>query len=295
MNLKSMRSFGIASVITALGWVCGTTALSRQNLSVDVRMVEVYVSVSDSKANQVQHLQKNDFEVYEDGIKQNVELFESQAAGMNIALLIDTTGSMMQQLPYVKNAVVELLTLLNADDQVGLFSFSDRLTTLQPFTKNRNAVLSSLLKTRASGATALYDSMAQLSRDLSKSGGKKAILLFTDGKDNASVLTIESAVSTIRRIAVPVYSIAEGELLQDRTVLNRLKEISETTNGVAFEARKLDDLRDIFGRIGKDLQHLYLLGYYSSNPDPKTEWRRISVRLPQHAQLKLRAKEGYWR
>jgi VWFA-related protein len=178
---------------------------------------------------------------------------------------------------------------------VGLFSFSNRLTILQPFTKNRDVVLSALFKTRASGGTALYDSMAQLSRSLSKSPGKKAILLFTDGKDNASVLTIESAVSSIRRIAVPVYTIAEGELLQDRTVLNRLKEISETTNGVAFEARKPGDLRDIFGRIGKDLQHLYLLGYYSSNQDPKTEWRRISVRLPKHAQLKLRAKEGYWK
>lgn len=130
---------------------------------------------------------------------------------------------------------------------------------------------------------------------MSKSGGKKAILLFTDGRDNASVLTIESAVSTVRRIGVPIYTVAEGELLQDRAVLNRLKEISETTNGVAFEARKSDDLRDIFGRIGKDLQHLYLLGYYSTNPDQKTEWRRISVRLPQHTQLKLRAKEGYWR
>ena len=68
------------------------------------------------------------------------------------------------------------------DDSVGLFSFSDRLTTLQPFTKDRNAILSSLLKTRASGATALDDSMADFSRDLSKSGGKKAILLFTDGR-----------------------------------------------------------------------------------------------------------------
>ena len=131
------------------------------------------------------------------------------------------------------------------------FLFSDRLTTLQPFTKDRNAILSSLLKTRASGATALYDSMAQLSRDLSKSGGKKAILLFTDGRDNASVLTIDSAVSTIRRIGVPIYTVAEGELLQDRAVLTRLKEISESTNGVPFEARKAEDLRDIFSKIGK--------------------------------------------
>jgi Ca-activated chloride channel family protein len=290
-----MKTLAIITGTIALAVACAAIAASRQILSVNVQMVEVYASVFDGKANRVQHLQKDDFQVLEDGVRQKVELFESQAAGMNVALLIDTTGSMVQQLPYVKNAVVELLSLIDADDSVGLFTFSDRLTPLQPFTKDRNAIVSSLLKTRASGATALYDSMAQLSRDLSKSGGKKAILLFTDGRDNASVLTIESAVSTIRRIGVPIYTVAEGELLQDRAVLNRLKEISETTNGVAFEARKVEDLRDIFNKIGKDLQHLYLLGYYPTNTDPKSEWRRISVRLPQHAQFKIRAKEGYWK
>jgi VWFA-related protein len=295
MSRRLMKCLGIACGIIALGWIGVAVSLSQQTLSVNVQMVEVYVSVSDSKANQVQHLEKSDFEVLEDGVKQNVELFEPQSAGMNIALLIDTTGSMLQQLPYVKNAVIELLSLVGADNDVGLFSFSNRLTTLQPFTKDRNAVLSALLKTKASGSTALYDAMAQLARDLSKSGGKKAILLFTDGNDNTSVLTVESAVSIIRRIGVPIYTVAEGDLLKDHGALTRLKEISETTNGVAFESRKPDDLRDIFGRIGKDLQHLYLLGYYSSNADQKAEWRKISVRLPKNTQLKLRAKEGYWR
>jgi len=64
---------------------------------------------------------------------------------------------------------------------------------------------------------------------------------------------------------------------------------------VAFEARKPDDLRDIFTRIGRDLQHLYLLGYYSTNPDAKSAWRQITVRLPEHSSFRLRAKEGYWK
>jgi hypothetical protein len=178
----------------------------------------------------------------------------------------------------VKNAVAELLTQIGSDDRVGLFSLSNRLTTLQKFTTDRNAVLSTLLNVRPSGQTALYDSMAQLARDRFRDGGKKVILMFTDGLDNASVLTIESAVTNVRRIGVPIYAVAQGEILQNREVLKRLKEISESTNGVAFEAKKPDDLREIFSTIGRDLQHLYLLGYYSSSPDTREEWRKINVK-----------------
>lgn len=294
INPHGKTSVVLASAVAML-LTPAVIAVSRQTLSVDVRIVEVYVSVFDGKGNPVQQLEKGDFEVLEEGSKQKIELFEPQSADMNVALLVDTTGSMLQQLPHVKNSIVTLLSLVNSTNEVGLFTFSDRLTTLQPFTRDHNAVLSALLKARASGATALYDSMAQLSRNLSKTGGKKVVLLFTDGGDNASVLTVDSAVATIRRIGVPIYTVAEGDLLHDQAVLRRLKEISESTNGVAFEARKPDDLREIFGKIGKDLQHLYLLGYYSNNADTKSDWRRISVRLPQHSQLKIRAKEGYWR
>ena len=287
----------------ACNWLIGLTALifttatllAQQSLSVDVRMVEVYVSVFDGKGNRVQHLQKDDFELVEEGVRQKVDVFESQAAGMDLALLIDTSGSMMLQLPHVKNAVADLLTLLGPDDKVGLFSFMNRLTALQPLTRDRSSVLSVLLNTRPTGQTALYDSLAQLARDLSKSGGKKVILMFTDGSDNASVLTIESAVANVRRIGVPVYTVAQGETLRNREVFKKLQEISQSTNGVAFESRKPDDLREIFTRIGRDIQHLYLLGYYPANADGKADWRRIGVRLPRHPEFKVRAKEGYWK
>src|SRR6185436_17578039 len=208
----------------------GGAILAQQTLSVDVRMVEVYVSVFDGKGNRVQNLQQDRFEVLEDGVPQKIDVFESQSVGMNVALLIDTTGSMVRQLPHVKNAVAELLTQIGPDDRVGLFSLSNRLTTLQKFTTDRNAVLSALLNVRPSGQTALYDSMAQLARDLSRDGGKKVILMFTDGLDNASVLTIESAVTNVRRIGVPIYAVAQGEILANREILKRLKEISEATN-----------------------------------------------------------------
>ena len=211
---------------------------AQETLKVDVRMVEVYAFVFDGKGNRVQNLSRDNFEVLEDGVRQSIDVFEPETAGINVALLIDTTGSMVRQLPRVKNAIADLLTTLGPDDSVGLFSFSNRLNQLQGFTKDRNAVLTSLLSSRASGQTALYDSLAQLARSLSKDGGKKAILLFTDGMDNASVLTLDSAVINIRRIGVPIYTVVQGEVLQRVDLTKRLKEISESTNGISFEARK---------------------------------------------------------
>ena len=268
---------------------------AQETLKVDVRMVEVYAFVFDGKGNRVQNLSRDNFEVFEDGVRQSIDVFEPETAGVNVALLIDTTGSMVRQLPRVKNAIADLLTTLGPDDSVGLFSFSNRLNQLQGFTKDRNAVLTSLLSSRASGQTALYDSLAQLARSLSKDGGKKAILLFTDGLDNASVLTLDSAVINIRRIGVPIYTVVQGEVLQRVDLTKPLKEISESTNGISFEARKPEDLRDIFTKVGGDLQHLYLLGYYPSNSATNADWHKIAVRLPKHPELKLRTKEGYWK
>ncbi len=141
-------------------------------------MVEVYASVVDRKGQPVQNLQKGDFEVAEDGVKQTVEVFQPQASGMTVALLIDTTGSMAPNLPQVKNAITSLLGMLGADDSIGLFSFSSRLTTLQPLTRNKSEVMSALLSPSAEGKTALCDALAQLARDLSRTGGKKVISAF---------------------------------------------------------------------------------------------------------------------
>ncbi len=151
-----------------------SASLARQyKLSVDVQMVEVYASVSDSKGHSVPNLRKEDFEISEDGVQQAVEAFEPETAGMNVAILLDTTNSMAAHLPNVKAAINDLIGMLGPEDSVGLFSFSTTLTTLHPFTRNRSEIMPTLTGVHANGATALYDALAQLARDLSKTGGKK--------------------------------------------------------------------------------------------------------------------------
>src|SRR5262249_22258841 len=131
-------------------------------------------------------------------------LFEPQTAKVTTALLIDCTGSMARQLSHIRDGVTRLLISSKPEDSFGLFAFSNRLRVLQSFTQNRSAVLKALLQTRAMGNTALFDSLAQLTHELSGVEGKRAILLFTDGDDNASVLSPDAAVESIKRMGIPL-------------------------------------------------------------------------------------------
>ncbi len=109
------------------------------------------------------------------------------------------------------------------------------------------------------------------------------------------MIGLDNATAIIRRVGVPIYTVAQGELLLDSAGLDRLKNIAKETNGIAFEAHKPADLNNIVARINQDLEHLYFLGYYSTNNDAKSDWRHISVKLLHHPGLKVRAKEGYRR
>jgi Ca-activated chloride channel family protein len=261
-------------------------------ISVQVRLVEVHAAVMDGRGRYLSGLKAEAFRVMEDGRPQSIQLFEAQSSGMTLALLVDTTGSMAKVLPHVKNAVAQLVAAMKPEDAIGLYSFRNRLTVLQPFTKDHGAALKALLATRAAGSTALFDSLTQLATELSRTSGKKAILLFTDGEDNSSLLSMEQALQTVRRHGFPIYPVSQGSALENKTMLKRLEEISEVTGGMAFEVRKTEEIATAFSQIGTDLRHLYLLAYYPSHQENQS-WRRISVLLPEQRQVKVRAKEGY--
>jgi VWFA-related protein len=269
------------------------TAWAQTTLKVDVRMIEVQAAVYDDKGRAVANLTAEDFRIVEDGQNQQVDVFEPASSAMTIAVLVDTTGSMVVDLPHVKNAVSRLLAVLGPEHRVGLYTFANHLTELSPFTTDRKKTLSAVLKMKAGGITALFDSLAQLARETSSINGKKAILLLTDGDDTSSLLTLEASVRTIQHIGIPVYSMLYGRALEDQMLSERLKKISQSTGGVPFKVREPSDVSRVFERIAHDLEHIYLLGYYSSNKGG-AQWRTVEVSLPGQPKLKLRAKEGYW-
>lgn len=259
----------------------------------DARLVEVYATVLDDHGKYLDGLIRDRFVVSEDGKPQEVIAFESESAGIECAILIDTTGSMQAELPRVKNAVARFIDELRDEDSVAIYSFTTSLTLLQDFTKDRALAKRAVMRTRADGGTALFDAIGQVTHVLSEHSGKRAAVIFTDGDDNSSVLRARAAIDRAKKAGVPIYMVAEGAALRSKGLLSGLKEIAQSTGAAMFEARKPADVTDIFREIIGELQHTYLLAYRPPMGD-RVKWRAIQLAVTGVKSYKVRAKDGYF-
>jgi Ca-activated chloride channel family protein len=225
-------------------------------------------------------------------VARNIVAFEPELSEVSCVLLLDTTGSMLAALPALKNAALKLIGNLRPADAVAVYSFNESLTELQPFTTDKNAAKRAVLRTHANGSTALYDALTRVNRDLSGRPGKKAIVVFTDGDDNVSTLTAETAIQRAKSSGVPIYTVAQGEALTQPAFLKLLAGISKATGGVSFAIRDSREIRAVFERVSQDLTHGYLLAF---QPPPANDhaWHSIEV-VVRSKNVKVRAREGYY-
>lgn len=259
----------------------------------DVRLVEVYATVFDGKGRYIDGLTRERFEVSDNGEPQPILAFEAINSDLSCAILLDTTGSMASALQVVKNAILKLIDELREHDWVAVYSFSTSLNVMQEFTRDKSAAKRAVLRTRASGATALFDAVSQVAISLSQRKGKKAIIAFTDGIDNASVLHAADAMARAKKAGVPLYTVAQGEALKSERLVQQLKELSQMTGGQAYMAKKSEDIEEIFKGISADLQHTYMLAYQAPTViEPK--WRFIQLSVKGLKGHRIRAKEGYF-
>ncbi len=286
------RRLGLLTlVLSALAAAVAITAAAQ--FRSDVRLVEVYTSVFDQKGNHVDGLSRDQFRILDEGAPQPILSFDSESSELTCAVLLDTTGSMQSALPSVKNAVSNLLEQMREGDSVGIFGFSASLVTLQDFTTDRALARRAVLRTRAAGDTALFDAIADVARTIGPRKGKKAIVLFTDGDDNASGLTAEAAIKRVLDTGVPIYAVAEGEARKSAQLRRQLRQLAERTGGSSYEAGSPADIEKVFRDIQSELKHLYLLTYRPPEGD-RTKWHTISVEIGGLTGYKARGKQGYF-
>lgn len=259
----------------------------------EVRLVEVYAAVFDSKGHYVTGLSREQFEVQDNRKPQPIVLFEPTDAGLALGILLDTTGSMQGAIPAVKNATLRLIDQLRQNDLVAIYGFSTTLRVLQGFTSDKEAAKRAVLNIRSGGATALFDAVSRVLLDLAPIKGKKAIVAFTDGQDNASYLEPDAASTRARKAGVPLYTIAEGAALGNSQLVGLLYNLSLRTGGISFRARKVSQMDEIFSQISEDLQHCYLLAYVAP-PAEDDAWRTIQVSVKGIKNARIRSKQGYF-
>lgn len=257
------------------------------------RLVELYVTVRDHSGRYVDGLPRERFQVMDNGQPQPISVFESESTPLSCAVLLDTTGSMAGVLPSVKSSVMHMIDELADGDSVAIYTFSVGLKRLQDFTADKAAAKQAVLRGRASGQTALFDAISELAKEIEPRKGKKAIIVFTDGDDNASMLNARAAVQRAKKSGVPVYAIAEGDALKSPSLLAEIREIAESTGAKFHEIHKTSNISEVFEDISGDLGHTYLLAYRPpASSDQK--WRTIELAVSGVKGTKIRAKEGYF-
>jgi Ca-activated chloride channel family protein len=286
-----MRRVPIATLLVA----AFTSLLLPQDVTFkeDVRLVEVYATVFDHGGRAVQGLTRDQFEIRDDGVVQPIRAFEASDKAISCALLLDTTGSMHDVMPALRNAAREFIDALRPLDSVGIYGFSDHLEELCPLGSDHLAARRALTRLRAEGRTALFDSISQLAGTLEARPGKKVIVVLTDGGDNASILNRQAAANRARKAGIPVFAVAEGDALHDSAAEKLLHELSEATGGHAYNAKHAKDIDAIFTNIAGDLQNGYLLAFRPPVED-RTPWHQllVSVKTSERS-LRVRARTGY--
>ena len=263
-------------------------------IKVETRLVEVYATIYDRRGHYIDGLNPENFQVLEDGKSQQILSFETSSHSLSCAILLDTTGSMAGALPRVKNSVTKLIDALGPQDAVAIYTFDEHLAVRQDFTTDKSAAKRVVLRIRAQGNTALFDALSQAAQDLSARPGKKALVVFTDGEDNASVLNATSAVALAKKVGIPLYAIAEGDAAHSKNLTALLTDLSVRTGGSAYEVKKGDDIEHVFESISQDLEHLYLISYQPPSTQADEKWRKIDVVLKGVNEARIRAKQGYF-
>jgi Ca-activated chloride channel homolog len=279
-------------------WLCAFVAVSgvlaqEPVFRVESSVVEVQASIFDKRGNPLPNIPQERFRVTDAGQKQALLSFESAADRLSVALLLDITGSMDNFLPALKLSVLRFVDLLREDDEVAVYTFNAGLQARQPFTSDKKAIKQAILRTTAGGRTALFDSMSKVSRDLAARKGKRVLVVFTDGEDNASSLSAASATNQARRAGVPIYLIAQGAALTEPKLLKVLEETAQETGGIPFRLRKPNEIGEVFGEINRNLQHTYLLSWKLPD-DAGAGWHPIAISVEGVDGARIRARQGYW-
>jgi VWFA-related protein len=243
---------------------------NQDTVKINVDLVVLHATVQDRKRNLVSGLGKEDFQVYEDGVLQQIDSFSHEDIPVTVGLVIDNSGSMRPKRAEVIAAALAFARSSNTNDQIFVVNFNENvsfgLPANTPFTDQVAQLEVALSKIAAKGMTALYDAVAAAFEHLKKGDrDKKALILMSDGADNASLHNLAQIMTMARQSETIIYTI--GLYNQDDPDRNpdSLKQLARATGGEAFYPWAVRDVVPICERIARDLRNQYTITYTPAN------------------------------
>jgi VWFA-related protein len=264
-----------------------------QGAEVEVRLVNLYATVVDAAGRPVPDLAESVFKVREDGVPQTIRRFgRVQDLPLSAAVLLDQSASMTDRLPEVKAAADAFFRqVLSAEDRATLLTFAGAPRVAVPWTGDAARLAGGLGELAPDGGTALWDSVVYALQILGGEPGQRALLVLSDGEDNASRLRFEQALETARWAGVAIYAI--GLELPRGPARDQLARLAADTGGRAFFLGRGDSLAATYGEIQRELRSRYLIAYESTHASPGGDFRKVELALAR-PDLTARTIRGYY-
>jgi Ca-activated chloride channel family protein len=265
-----------------------------------VNEVTLSATVLDARRHLVTNLDPANFAVFEDNQPQKITSFRREDIPVSIGIVVDNSGSMRTKRAAVTKAVLNLMQASNPQDEVFVVNFNDDPYLDQDFTNKRESLREALDRVDSRGGTALYDAVIASADHLAKGAKKekKVLLVVTDGVDNESRESLESAIRKVQDDNGPtIYTIG---ILGDEPGIKRakraLQSLSDQTGGVAFFPKDLAEVDEISQEVARDIRNQYSITYKPTNPRSNGGYRKVKVeaRAPGYKDLQVRTRDGYF-
>jgi Ca-activated chloride channel family protein len=271
-------------------------------IKVDVDLVLVPVTITDSQERLILGLREKNFEVFEGKSRQGIRHFSSEDAPVSLGVIFDMSGSMNTKIDRAREAVIEFLKAANPQDEFFLIAFSDLPEEISDFTTSVEDVQSRLLHTFPKGRTALIDAIYMgITKMRQARYSRKALLIISDGGDNHSRYTESEIKSLVKESDVMLYGVGiydrSCSTPEERLGPWLLTDITEITGGRAFTIDNPNSLPAVARAIGVQLRNQYVIGYRPTQTKRNGKWHKIKVKLTALKglpPLHVRAKTGYY-
>jgi Ca-activated chloride channel family protein len=248
--------------------------------------VPMYVTAVDSQRRLIPDLVKEDFEILDNNVLQEITVFQNEPLPVSVAVMLDTSASMTLNIDLLKRATEQFLIRLLPADKARVGAFNDKLQFSGDFSNNRDDLVGALSDLDFGNATRLYDAINFSIEALKEVEGRKVVLVFTDGDDTASRTSFNQLIERAREDEIMIYAIGLESVMtfggrQTRTRADRgLKKLADETGGGYFELKHTDDLGPTFSRVAQELHSQYVLGFTPTVTDGKVHKLDLRVKRP---------------
>lgn len=321
-------------VATAAIWLCAqeSTAINTRTpvFRSNTDLVVLSFTVTDNKGKYVNGLKPSDFRIMEDGISEKLATFSEgnqpamqiladgslkplapaerpdteravnipaptgDFAGTNVFVLFDTSNFMYHGFVYAEDAIADFVRGLDKADSVAVYTFSRNLSRAAPLSALRDDALGGLRRSVAGDDTALYNGLLLTLRDAAKVPGRKVVIVFSNGPDNASMVAPDDVRAVAEDEGIPIYVISTNDVNKDPISSNVFKRIATRTGGKAYWAKTWQKQVEAFDAIREDLGNSYTVTYYPA-PNPNEGFRKIDIQILSDTakHYRVRSRPGY--